>query len=59
MTFPIEETFSDVKTEMKHMEASMTDIMDIEAIALCAFSTITPEDCQGWILNNSIYTHNN
>ena len=32
---PIEETFSKVKTEMKHMtmEASMTDIMDIDTIA--------------------------
>lgn len=53
---PIGETFSKVKTEMKHMEASMTDIMDIETIALSAFSTVTQEDCQGWILNNSIYT---
>ena len=31
---PIEETFSKVKTEMKHMEASMTDITHIETTAL-------------------------
>lgn len=53
---PIEEMFSKVKTEMKHMEASMTSIMDTETIALSAFSTVTPKDCQGWILNNHIYT---
>ena len=53
---PIEETFSKVKTEMKNMEASMPDILDIETIALSAFASITPRDCQGWILNNSIYT---
>ena len=49
---PIEETVSKVKTEMKHMETSMTDIMDID----CAFSTVTQDCCRGWILNNSIYT---
>lgn len=52
---PIEETFSKVKTEMKNMEASMPDILDIETIALSVFASITPRDCQGWILNNSIY----
>ena len=35
---------------MNHMEAFMTDVMDIEIIALNAFSTVTQEDRQGWIL---------
>lgn len=52
---PIEETFSKVKTEMKYQEQSMADVSDIETIVLSAFATITPDDCKGWILNNSIY----
>ena len=55
---PIEEMFSKVKTEMKRLEVSLTNIMDIKTIALSAFASITPEDCQGWILNNTIYTQN-
>ena len=47
---PIEER---VKAEMKNMEISMPDVLDIETIALSAFASITP---RGWILNNSIYT---
>ena len=53
---PIEATFLKVKTQMKYMEVSMTDVMDVETIALSAFSTVTPEDCQAWILSNSIYS---
>ncbi|SMN02410.1 Mobile element protein [uncultured Candidatus Thioglobus sp.] len=49
---PIEETFSKVKAEMKNL----VDVPDIETIVLSAFATVTPEDCKGWILNNSIYT---
>lgn len=51
---PIKETFSKVKTEMKNMEASMPDVLDIETMS--AFASTTPRDCQGWNLNNSIYT---
>ena len=47
---PIEETFSKVKAEMKNMEVSMEDVLDIETIVFSAFATITPEDCKGWIL---------
>ena len=54
---PIEETFSKVKSEVRNTEATMKDIMDVETIALAAFSTVTPEDCSGWILNNSVYNH--
>ena len=55
---PIEETFSKVKTEMKNLEESMTNVLDIETIVLNAFATVTSQDCQGWILQNSIYTQN-
>ena len=50
---PIEETFSKVKMEMKKLEGSP---FDIETIVHAAFATVTPDDCKGWILNNSIYT---
>ena len=53
---PIEEMFSKVKIEMKNQEQSMAGVPDIETIVLSAFSTVTPDDCKGWILNNSIYT---
>ena len=52
---PIEETFSKVKAEMKHLEESMPNLSDIETIVFNAFTTVTPEDCQGWIMN-TIYT---
>ena len=45
---PIEETFSKVKAEMKHLEESMPNLSDIETIVFNAFTTVTPEDCQGW-----------
>ena len=49
---PIEETFSKVKAEMKNLEVSMADVMDIETIVFSAFATVTPDDCKGWIMNN-------
>ena len=54
---PIEETFSKVKAEMKNLEDSMADMLDIETIVLNAFTTVTPEDCKGWIMNG-IYAQN-
>ena len=54
---PIEETFSKVKAEMKNLEVSMVDVMDIETIVFSAFATVTPDDCKGWIMNN-IYKQN-
>ena len=53
---PIEEIFSKVKTEIKNQEQSLANVPDIENVVLSAFATITPDDCKGWILNNSIYT---
>ena len=54
---PIEETFSKVKAEMKHYEESMNEVSDIETTVFSAFTTITPDDCKGWILNSSVYTY--
>ena len=34
----------------------MADVADIETIVYCAFATVTPEDCKGWIMNSIIYT---
>ena len=51
---PIEETFSKVKTEMKNIQQCMTNLLDTETIVLSAFTTITPDDCKGWILNTII-----
>ena len=51
---PIEEAFSKVKSELKHVEKTM-DIDDIETLALAAFSSITQEDCLGWISHCKIY----
>lgn len=51
---PIEEAFSKVKSQLKHLETTM-DTSDIEVITLAAFTTITPEDCQGWVSHCNIY----
>jgi hypothetical protein len=50
---PIEEAFSKVKLEMKKVKGQ--GHMNIDDIALAAFSTITDEDCKGWIWNAKIY----
>ena len=50
---PIEETFSKVKTEMKNLQQSMTNVLDTETVVLSAFATITQDDCKGWILTNT------
>ena len=49
---PIEEAFSKVKSQMK-ME--MPPMFDTETFLLSAFTSITPEDCCGWILHSGIY----
>ena len=51
---PIEECFAKVKNAMRTMEQE-AQVMDIETIALLAFSTITPEDCKNWIGISGIY----
>ena len=49
---PIEETFSKVKAEMKYLEVCLDHVVDIKTLVYCAFTTVTPEDCQGWIMKN-------
>ena len=51
---PIEEAFFKVKSQLKHLETTM-DTSGIEVITLAAFTTITPEDCQGWVSHCNIY----
>ena len=48
---PIEKAFSKVKNEMKKGDNGD----DIEDIILKAFSTITADDCKGWIADSKIY----
>ena len=43
---PIEEAFSKLKSSVKAMEEE-AQVMDIDAIILSAFTTITPSDCVG------------
>lgn len=50
---PIEEAFSKVKSELKHVEDDM-GTSDMETLLLAAFTSITPEDCQGWISHCNI-----
>ena len=49
---PIEMAFSKVKHKIKDMEYSN---FDTETIVLAAFSSITEQDCQGWISHSNIY----
>ena len=34
----------------------MEDVDDVETLLLASFMSITPEDCEGWILHSGIYT---
>ena len=52
---PIEETFSKVKSTMQSLEQMMTEVDDIETIALTAFTMISKEDCKNWISKSTIY----
>jgi transposase len=49
---PIEEVFSKVKTELKSIDP---EILDTETAVLASFTTITPQDCRGWISHSGIY----
>lgn len=49
---PIEEAFSKVKTELRSIEAQC---MDIETALLASFTTITEQDCRGWISHSGVY----
>ena len=50
---PIEECFSKVKSILKSMETTHQN--DLETDILAAFSSITSDDCQGWISDSGIY----
>ena len=52
---PIEELFSKAKAMMRAMQDEMQAIQDIDTIVYSAFSTITPQDCEGWIADSKIY----
>jgi hypothetical protein len=56
---PIELLFSKVKLMIKQMEVELSETMDIETIVLAAFSTVSPEDCRGWIKSCGIFSNNN
>ena len=53
---PIEQTFSKVKTVLKSIESDMEDVDDVEKLLLASFTSITPEDCEGWNSLSGIYT---
>ena len=52
---PIEECFSKVTSMLKAMEVEMEYYDDIDTIVLAAFSTISQQDCIGWINDSGIY----
>ena len=37
---------------MKHLEVCLDHVVDIETLVYCAFTTVTPENSQGWIMKN-------
>ena len=53
---PIEELFSKVKTTLKSFEFDMTHITDLQTLLLSSFTSVTVEDCNGWIAHCDIYT---
>ena len=50
---PIELLFSKVKKTLRSRD--MEDNMDIDTLLLTAFTTVTQEDCTGWINESGIY----
>lgn len=53
---PIEELFSKVKTTFKSAEFNMPHITDLQILLLSSFTSVTVEDCNGWIEHSEIYT---
>ena len=55
---PIEELFSKVKTELKSLELQQetqcTQRFDLKTLLLASFTSITEEDCNGWIMDSEI-----
>ena len=53
---PIEERFLKLKAMIKHFETEQEmQEMTLEEIVLAAFTTITQDDCFGWIEHARIY----
>ena len=52
---PMEEAFSKAKGVMRAMETEMQVFGDIDIIVYSAFSCITLDNCQSWILDSGIY----
>ena len=52
---PIEELFSKVKTTLKSAE-DIVHTSDLETLLLYSFTSVTEEDCMGWINHSQIYT---
>ena len=50
---PIEECFSKIKAQLKSMETTFED--DFETNILAAFSSVTSQDCKGWISDSKVY----
>ncbi len=53
---PIEEAFSKVKSGLKSQLDSNSS--DVETLLLTSFTSISPEDCRGWIEHPGIYNFN-
>ena len=51
---PIEEWFSKVKFVIKAIKVEVESCDDIDTIVPAAFSTITQQDCIGWIHDSGI-----
>ena len=52
---PIEELFANVKLELKSNEPQMQHVTDLNSLLLAAFTTVTVEDCDGWVNHCGIY----
>ena len=51
---PIEEAFSKVKMQLKHLSA---ESLEVEEAVLASFAMITPQDCKGWVSHCGIYNN--
>ena len=52
---PIEEVFSKVKYSLKTISIELPHITDLNTLLLASFSTVTMEDCVGYINHCEIY----
>ena len=51
---PIEEAFSKVKSDLES-RLNINGTTDVETLLLASFTSITTQDCYGWIANPGIY----